>query len=305
MNAKELLEVVDIGGAVTWWHIVKSTDKAKVEAGLDALGLKDYSPEQRTPMGCLRAALDENYQPPTKSERYVIRPIKGGFAVVSESPDEAQAGSTWGQVVVTAKLKDDGEVDLDPYSYDKWQAITASMRGAARYLTAASVSKSLVNIIEGAFGGVTLRDAGAIYWVLEDKIHLLEQVADVFEKASCVENETDRKTQVDILWVAANARMVKAVGTALTNEIQAAVSHIESELQSGELKQVACENRLHRTGDLLGKVKRYEEAFGVHLTALHDALERTATAVAMATLQASAASVPQDNPATIPFARTA
>ena len=137
---------------------------------------------------------------------------------------------------------------------------------------------------------LTLTANGGCYWLLEDRLMEFERVADVFEMAS------NDETAIDILTVTLNERTLRAVGRKLTEEVTQEVEEIEGELATGELKERACEARLHRTYDLLCKVQRYENVCGIQMQALHDALERAATAAALATLQASAATVPQDKP---------
>ena len=187
---------------------------------------------------------------------------------------------------------DSGLVELDPYDYRKLDDIREGMKGAAQWLTAASVAKSLVAINE-ALGGVTLRPAGGIYWLNEDKLDRWAAVSDLFERASAHQDkdgEDVNPSKIHVLRVVADEQMVRAVGESLTNEITSAVETIEAELNSGELRSEACERRLTKAAKLLEKVKAYEGSFGITLEALHTMLDRAATAAAMATIQSSAAS---------------
>ncbi len=281
---------LSIGGAVCFWSLAKSTDRDIVFRGLTSQGLEEHMPEVRTRMACLRASLDEVYQPTEKGERYIIRPIKGGFAVVCELPDKAQAGNDWGTVVATATLDDLGFVTLDPCDYDKHEAILTGMRGAAGWITATSAAQSLIGIIE-SLGGLTVRRAGGTYWLNEDKLDRWTKVAELFEGASARTDKDGKDampSEISTLSVVANEEMVRAIGGSLDREITAAVETIEQELSSGELKSDACERRLLKAGKLMEKVRAYEESFGITLNALHAMLDRTANAAALATLQASA-----------------
>ena len=53
-----------VGGAVTYWRLAKSTNRAALADGLRPLGLDRYTPEPRSPLACLRAALQSVYPAP-------------------------------------------------------------------------------------------------------------------------------------------------------------------------------------------------------------------------------------------------
>jgi hypothetical protein len=204
-----------------------------VAEGLKSLGLSDYTPEPRTPMSCLRAVLDDVYTPPDKEEKYVIRPHKNsvpGFAVVAERPKEhAEAGDDWGKIVAIAGLADDGGLKLDPYDYEKLEAITAGMKGAAQWLSGGAVTKSLVGLVEH-FGGVALRPAGGVYWLNDWALDDWARVADLFEKASAHKDEDGKEQPPTAVYV---MRVV-------ADEIQAKVS-IDGEMLkdfAGELNGI-------------------------------------------------------------------
>lgn len=287
-----------VGGGVCFAQWSKGTNRQVIRSRFTELGLTNFIPEDRTPMSCLRAALDDTFQPPSKDVRYVVRPTKGdtpGFAVVEEHPDKATAGSDWGTVVATCTMDDDERVELDPFDAEKRAAIRTHMASSAEWYTTTAVSKSFVRLIEH-FGGVTLRDAGGVYWLNDDVLDRWAAVADAFEQASPTE-EDKPKNKIHVLRVVADEQMVRAVGDALTAEVESTLATIENELAAGELKESACETRLRRTGKLMEKVRRYETAFGEHLSKLTAACNRTGQAIAMASLQASAAAISQPHAA--------
>jgi len=286
-----------IGGAVCFWRLAKSTNLPKVKEGLTNLGLGEFTPEPKTPLSCLRAALDDAYSPPTKDERYVIRPIKNdvtGFAVVSERPKEhSDPGDDWGKVIATAGLTEDGRLSLEPNEIGRYEAIKAGMEGAAEWLTAASVGKGLVDLVEH-FGGVALRPTGGVYWLNDYALDQWASVSDIFEGASAHkdgEGETTEPSKVYVLRVVADEQMVRAVGDALNIEVEAEIAKIEEELAIGDLKPHVCVRRMEQAGRIEAKVRRYERAFGEPMTKLTDAAKRAAEHAAMAALQASAAQV--------------
>lgn len=279
---------IQVGGAVIFWRLSKGTKASDVHRGLSALGLEKFCPEPRTPGSCLRAALEDAFPAP-KDEKRAIRPIENGFAVVADDSRAADPGDPWGRVIAKATLVND-RVELMPYDSDKLDQIRDSMCSVAEWFTAASAGKSLVKLIEH-HGGVPLRPNGAIYWLNQEHLNIWSQVAGVFEGAGGRNAETkEAETKVYMLRVVADEQMVSAVGDALTAEIEAACQMIEEELADGNLGTQACQNRIMRAGDLLKKVRRYEQAFGKPMQVLTEAIERAGTSLAMATLQQSAAS---------------
>lgn len=287
---------LSIGGAVVFWRLAKSTNRAQVDAGLTRLCLEQFTPEARSPLACLRAVLPDVY-PAEKGHKQAVRPIKNGvgkgFAVVEENPEDAHAGDAWGTVRATAILPENGHVRLDPESREHEEAIKAGMAGAAEWLTAASVGSALVKLVEWC-DGVNLRPSGGVYWVREDRLPEWEEIAQVFEQASAQkdrEGNDQPPSAVYVMRVVADEQMVRAVGDALTAEVEAELVSIQQDIASGELKEQACETRLRKAVKLEGKVTRFEKAFDSPLTRLREACKAARIATAQATLEASAAGV--------------
>ena len=288
---------LSIGGAVSMFRIAKSTSLAEVKGKLENLDLGKYTPEPRSEQSCLKAALGDVYRPEDpKAEKYVLRPIKNGvkgFAVVCERPgDEKSAGDDWGEVVATVGFDSEDNLTMDPFHSEKRDAIRGGMDGARKWLTAASVGKALVELAEHVCHAVSLRPTGGVYWVLDSYLPQWEEIARVFETSCAHKDERGKDatpTSVYVLRVVADEQMVRAVGDALTSEVEQALANIEVDIREAELKEQACLSRLRRVGELSDKVKRYEESFKRPLTSLADAVQRSATAVAQATIQASAA----------------
>ena len=289
---------LQIGGAVVFWRLAKSTNREEVKAGLRNLALEQYTPEPRSPLACLRAVLPDVY-PAEKQTRQTVRPIKAngsakGFAVVKERPEEARAGDAWGEVVATATLDDKQSLRLDPDNEYRRERVRTGMQSAAEGLTSASVGSALVKLVEEHCDGVALRPSGGVYWVREDRLDEWTRIADVFERASAQgdsEGKPARPNAIYVLKVLADEQMVRAVGDALTTEVAVELAQIEEDVADGDLKEQACLSRLKRVGALESKVKRYETAFASPLDTLRDAVQRASVAVAQATLQASASAI--------------
>ena len=289
---------LSIGGAVCFWRLAKSTNRAEVKAGLEHLNVGEYVPEPRSPLACLRAVLPGVYPAP-KGRKHTVRPIKNGkskgFAIVQEKPDDTHAGSAWGEVVATAKLlEQEGKLEIDPYDWDTRDRVMTGMQGAAEWLTNTSVGTALVKLVEEHCDGVALRPSGGVYWIREDRLDEWTRIADVFESASA-KGDSDGKdvapNAIYVLRVMADEQMVRAVGDALTSEVSLEVAGIEADIAASDLGEQACITRLRKTAALESKVKRYESAFAFPLSELRDAVQRTSVAVAQATMQASASAI--------------
>ena len=290
---------LSIGGAVCFWRLAKSTNRAEVKAGLEHLNVGEYVPEPRSPLACLRAVLPGVYPAP-KGRKHTVRPIKNGkskgFAVIQEKPDDTHAGSAWGEVVATAKLTteagDDDRfaLELDPRDLDNRSRVRQSMADASEWLTNTSVGTALVKLVEEHCDGVALRPSGGVYWIREDRLDEWTRIADVFESAS-VEGKEAAPNAIYVLRVMADEQMVRAVGDALTSEVSLEVAGIEADIAASDLGEQACMTRLRKTATLEAKVKRYENAFASPLSELRDAVQRTAVAVSQATMQASASAI--------------
>lgn len=117
-------------------------------------------------------------------------------------------------------------------------------------------------------------------------------VAEVFERASAEADKDGNPASpnaVYVLKVLADEQMVRAVGDALTAEVEAELVAVESDVANGDLKEQACVSRLKRVGALESKVKRYEQAFQHPLAVLRETVRRSAVVVGQAALEASAA----------------
>ena len=86
----------DIGGAVVFWTAAEFTDRSRLAAGLQALGLDRFVPEPRPEAGILRDALEDVFG----GSRILVRPLaqRDGFAVVQE--DRGKADNAYATVLV-------------------------------------------------------------------------------------------------------------------------------------------------------------------------------------------------------------
>ncbi len=286
---------MQMGGIVSMWQACQSTDRSAIETGLTNMGLEDHVPEARTPMACLKAAISDVYTPPDKETKYIIRNHKNGnpgFAVVAEKPGEDKSsGDDWGRVVAVVSLDEKtGDLKLDPYSWDAEQKLKAGMAGAAKWLTAAAVGKSLSGLVE-YLGGIPLREAGGVYWLNASAMETWKDIGNVFEQASAKtdgEGMEAKPTAVYVLKVLADEDMIRTVGDMLAASVESQISQIEYEVNNGELQEQACLNRIVRCGGLAKQVQSYADTAGPIVDRLRAAIDKTAVLTAQATVKAAA-----------------
>jgi len=288
------------GGSINLRRVCKSTSLAKVKAGLEALGLEQFTPEPRTPLSCLRAVIDDVYKPDDKAQKYKFEPYKNGvngYKIVTVKPkDTVRPGDKYGEIVAVAGLKEDGELKLDPRDQAKADEIRAGMSSAAQWLSKASVSNALSRIAVEHFNALSPGEVGGVYWINQCHHDRWQQVARVFEEASAEKDEegkTQPPTRVYILEVVANEQMLRAVTDALTEEVEFALRVIEHQINDLDPTDSATINRAARlirdAGKVEAKVKNYEQTFGVSHAKLLDQVSRVGQAAAEASLNAVAA----------------
>jgi hypothetical protein len=91
--------------------------------------------------------------------------------------------------------------------------------------------------------------------------------------------------------VVADEQMVRAVGDALTAEVEAACQRIEEDIADPDMKPHVCVRRMEKAGEVEAKVRRYERAFGEPMERLTALTKKAAANAAVACLKASAAQV--------------
>jgi hypothetical protein len=284
-----------IGGANVYWSLGPSL-RSKVVAAFDAHGLKEYTPEPKTPEACLRHALAASIKP-AKGDKVVVRPLedKRGFGVHTmpkKCPDDCSDDRV--THVVTATLPEGGQdwaasaIVFQPCPDQKtYDAIADEYEAAKSTFSVGVMSRALVEVIENYFHGVSLKPSGGLYWIDKVFLDMWRQFAKAIE--GCVVEDYD--SSLYTMPVIAGEEMVRAVGDALTAEIASEVDRIESEVTTVEMNVRVTERHLKRAGELQKKVANYAECFGKPLTELQDMLQRAVAASAMATLKVSAASV--------------
>ena len=145
---------------------------------------------------------------------------------------------------------------------------------AMNHVEGAAVGRSLVNIVEH-LDGLTLKDAGGVYWVPSEAVPMIMALREGLEDTVAIEVLENKPT----------VEAIDAFRRALTREIETEVQGISEDSNSGDLGERALENRAERARALITKISSYEGILGTTLETLRDSVDvpkqAAATALAM------------------------
>lgn len=274
-------------GAMVYWSLGQETDPDKLRDGLAGLGLPDYAPQPRTWLMSLKAALCRRF---SRTEE-MVRPLKGkekhGYSVVLERRGNerneyahqlrASIGLDDSGLYGDVELELDWSVSIDRYELrSELQALSEHFR---RVLPATSVSKTLVQLVKEDLKGVTMRDAGGVYFVHEDHVQRFRDVARVIEDAA-VGDSTNRVTAVDFTLDQATMR---DIADGLVHEMEYESSRLVKDITENDRGDQALLNRAVRAAALRERVREYEQLLQRPLDACHKALDVAVQAFAAPT----------------------
>lgn len=274
-------------GCVTFWSLSEHTDVARLKAGWEALGLGAFVPEPRSPVACLKEALEETFG----GSEVLIRSLaaRNGFVVVKE---QRGADDNAYETLFTAKVLDGKSEPMFTNFTEDTTAVLAAFRRHNGRLTNQQVGSALVKLMLH-FGGARLRPTGGVYWLSGDRVEDWRAATDVLtaaadggqSKSYFVEHELD-------------ADSIVAVRDALVTEVTNETRRIQQEIQSGELGGRALETRKNEAAALRQKVEAYEGILSVTLDSLKQGLDRIALSQGLAALMLSAIATPFDDATT-------
>lgn len=265
-------ENIEEAGAVLYWSLSGGLDADKFEAAWIAGGLDaNLLPETPTPETALRRALNEQ-----KQHRRLVRPIKGGWAVVDET-DGAQ-GLEY-RTRLTAHLNKIGHLRIDDPDDTDAEIIGADIATAYRrhqdMLTQNDISTWLVNMARKC-QAVALRDRGGIYFIPHEALEHWRAMTGTLTDVSdhtCFEIPALKTEQA-----------VDAILDAITREAEAVAADMEKELMEGDLKQRALQTRSRKCEEVMAKLNSYEKLLGKSLSTISDRVDTIQADLAAATL---------------------
>lgn len=257
-------------GAVTYWRTADS-DAARTRAALGK-----HCPPDEAPASILRRALNTEYGNPTT----LVRPLAqaGRFAIIHE--DRGSNANDY-RAVLTASVDEHHRVTVDDYNEDA--RVQAAYNAAAGVVPGARVSAGLVAAVQ-ALGGLSLRPAGAIYYVPPGAMAEFEALAAAVEAAAVKPADT----AVYVLRTPTDAKTARAIVDALVSESEAEAARIEADAAAGELGARGLRTREREAGALLDRLTEYETLLGMNLDRTRAALDRAKTAAATAALMNAA-----------------
>lgn len=256
-------------GAVTYWK-TSDTSRDALREALTQASLEDLVPRQREPFSVLRAALLQLCAAASHEDnKYIVldrkAPKVNGYEVHlvrKESPD-------YNVVALLGSYKVDEHehitADLNAFfTLSDVEAVYAHQKGL---VPAATVGGVLVKAVQ-RIGGVCLRPAGGVYWVPQDSLPKLVEVAGALQRAQ-------EGTKVYTIHTVLDDAAIDAVKDALIAEVTAITASIRAELVENKLGKQAVKHRKAQAKYLHDRVARYEGIFGEALESLHAAVAVT------------------------------
>lgn len=267
-----------IAGAVTYWSLAEWSDVDRIRAALAAMALEGFAPAPPTPTVALRRALSEVFRRRSK----LVRPLREGrFAVV----DEERAGDDLEYAIElrASAPEADGDGDepaFEPINHAAIPAVEDAYRRYRARVPALAVSGALTALAQH-LGGVRLRESGGVFWLPADALDNWQAVVRAFEAAA-----ESGGTVVYRLRTVVDDAAVRAVGDAVTREVEEAVADIREKVRD-QVRPTALRRRVDESEAVLDKIERYEKILNQPLGALRKAAqeaEREASLAALASL---------------------
>lgn len=258
---------LSLDGAAIMWNC-GPTNREKLFARMEQIGLDKFVPPVRSPQACLRLAMSEVANGMTQSmprrkkgdskRGYIVQslldPKVDGFEIVDV---ERKKGPNSYENVFTARVeKERIHTSQNGWSYEnhlcnKFDAYRLEVDGSA-------IGASLVELI-GHFGGTCLRAHGGVYFVPDQIVGRMYDAGQAYELANPV-------NQVDVLKFALDACGIRAVKRAIVKELVEEAGKIAEELRSGDLTEAGVQKRVDGAKALRQKCNSYEELLSVELT---------------------------------------
>lgn len=261
-------------GAMTYWSLGQQTDPDILQNGLTQLGLPNYAPKARTWLMSLKAALADMFAKPEELVRPLRHKHRNGYTVVVEQKGDFDNEysrtvnaciDTKGIVSVTA-----GEADRT-----ELQRLTNHFR---RVLPASSVSDMLTDMINGQFGGASLRANGGLYFIPEEHVGKWMDVIMVVE-ASAVKPTTN---DLSVVPLEMNDMTLRDIKRSITREIETASERLRKDIAENKLGDEALLNRAVRASELRDRIRQYEAILGEALDVCHQNVDIAVQAFSVA-----------------------
>ena len=266
---------IQAGGVVVFWIASGDSNLTVLGEQLKAIDMAQFMPSPRTEYDVLKKAFSEVFD----GSNYLVRPLEKFTGVEVVREERGAERNTYAHVASGALDKEGGAPEIACDSMEREQRLRELLHKNRTLVGPSPITGSLTKIIE-FFKGVSLRPAGGVYWLADDKAEKWHLVGKAFE--ACGQN------QVFTLKVNHDLDMVKAVMAGLATEVETTTDAIDKDIMSGELGARGLQSRKDSAMALSKKVKEYEAILGVTLSALSQSVEKVESAAAAAVLLESA-----------------
>lgn len=272
----------DITGAVTYWQLTGTTDRAKLaeeyeKNEIDAANL----PSIASPELALGRAMRE-----LGTRSLLVRKLKaaGGWAVVREH--EAPGGKLDYQQVVRVYLagkKDEENLafeaspGLEAEAQIEFDRVSAEYNKQRESLTVVDISGWLVRLAN-TLHAVPLRDRGGIYFIPAGNVETFRKVKSALAAVS--------GNQVYEIPAMHSTETIKSIFDAVGRDAQAFIDEVEGELNSDIGKRAAA-NRIKEVAEMIKKVRGYEGLLKQNLKPTLDKLAELTKRLEKATSRAA------------------
>jgi hypothetical protein len=278
-----------VAGSVVTWTIAEDSSLATLSATWGAGGFEVPLPV--TPDKAMKAAIDRIVQV-ASGHRKLIRPrdgTEGGYEIFEEWTAKGSDGHDHVErrsLGIGAATDTGGTFLAASGSKTLETAVESQFWAERNILPHNRVALALVHNLE-KLGALPLRSTGGVYWVPGKHEATLRLLADGLRQAG--------KGAVSTLYLlntALDQDALVAVSAALTAQVEAQVSEINAEIDSGKLGARALKARAEQADRLTSKIAEYETDLGMTLDALREKSTRAQEAAAGAALAAMADDLP-------------
>lgn len=260
-------------GALTYWSLGAETDPDILIPGLESLGFPKFAPEPRTWLMSLKASLTDQFT------HNMVRPLKSrtanGYTIVKEirGIDENNYPRIGNARIDT--VTGDVEVTHGELNAEQLQDKTNHYR---RVLPGASVSSTLVELLNDSLGGIALRQNGGVYFVPDHNAGVWMEICELVERAATGAS----KNAMTVIPLEMNDMTLRDIKEAIVHEVTTETARIRRDIAENDYGDRAISNRISRSTELIHRVRFYEDLLGEVLDTCREALIQTSIATTSA-----------------------
>ena len=285
---------VNANGANVFWTLGEDTDADFLEEQLSALKLSfgKLAPKKNSDKAALHIATKRV----CANRRRLVRPLPSGihgYAVVNEDQDDngKSLDHSVDFDVLFLQGGDNTPVFQDPQTGElifpqEANAILGRYATERQRCNSHKVGIMLAKIVD-RLHGVSLRPTGGYYWIPEQKVPLMESVAQIVRKSSPSGRNTVYFMRT-VLDESGKVAVIDGLVRQLTSELESIEAQVEEVDEDGKraMKKRGLKTKQERCERLHNRVRGYEKMFQTKLDSLRETVERVEEATTFAALEA-------------------